>query len=83
MCQFRRFYFDTALSTGPLALTPLMVFADPDKVLFGSDYPYAAGRSEDFTARFDAGDALTPQQHEAISCWNAAAILKLAEHNSA
>jgi predicted TIM-barrel fold metal-dependent hydrolase len=83
MCQFRRFYFDTALSTGPLALTPLTVFADPDKVLFGSDYPYAAGRSEDFTARFDAGDALTPQQHEAISSWNAAAILKLAEHNSA
>lgn len=37
----RSFYFDTALSTAPLALNLLKEFAKPDHVLFGSDYPYA------------------------------------------
>ncbi|KAK8119086.1 uncharacterized protein PG998_003712 [Apiospora kogelbergensis] len=37
----RRFYFDTALSAGPLTLGLLKEFAQADHILFGSDYPYA------------------------------------------
>lgn len=37
----RSFYFDTALSSGPLTLNLLKEFAKPDHVLFGSDFPYA------------------------------------------
>lgn len=37
----RSFYFDTALSSAPLALGLLKEFARPGHVLFGSDYPYA------------------------------------------
>jgi 6-methylsalicylate decarboxylase len=34
-----RFYFDIALSS-PSALPSLFAFADPDRVLFGSDFPF-------------------------------------------
>ena len=37
--KFRKFYFDTALSA-PDALPSLLGFADPDRILFGSDNPY-------------------------------------------
>ncbi|KAI1263587.1 hypothetical protein F5Y18DRAFT_122352 [Xylariaceae sp. FL1019] len=37
----RSFYFDTALSAGPLTLGLLKDFAMPGHVLFGSDFPYA------------------------------------------
>ncbi|KAI9166306.1 6-methylsalicylic acid decarboxylase [Paramyrothecium foliicola] len=37
----RSFYFDTALSAAPLTLSLLKEFAQPDHILFGSDYPYA------------------------------------------
>ncbi|KAK0634248.1 hypothetical protein B0T17DRAFT_586150 [Bombardia bombarda] len=37
----RSFYFDTALSSAPLVLGLLKDFAKPNRVLFGSDYPYA------------------------------------------
>jgi 6-methylsalicylate decarboxylase len=36
-----RLYYDTALSTAPPTLRALDALAGPDRVLFGSDYPYA------------------------------------------
>jgi predicted TIM-barrel fold metal-dependent hydrolase len=41
MAQLKKFYFDTALSGSPAALPSLLAFADPGRVLFGSDWPYA------------------------------------------
>jgi predicted TIM-barrel fold metal-dependent hydrolase len=38
--DFRSFYFDTALSASPPQLQALLQFADPSKILFGSDIPY-------------------------------------------
>jgi predicted TIM-barrel fold metal-dependent hydrolase len=38
--DFRSFYFDTALSASPPQLQALLQFADPSKILFGSDNPY-------------------------------------------
>jgi predicted TIM-barrel fold metal-dependent hydrolase len=39
--DFRSFYFDTALSSSAPQLQALLEFADPSKILFGSDIPYA------------------------------------------
>lgn len=37
----RTIYYDTALTTSPSALAALQAFADPSRIVFGSDYPYA------------------------------------------
>ena len=37
----KRFYFDTALSGDKVPLDTLSAIADPSRILFGSDYPYA------------------------------------------
>jgi 6-methylsalicylate decarboxylase len=37
----RHFYYDTALSAGPASLAALQAVADPARILFGSDWPYA------------------------------------------
>lgn len=41
IARLKRFHFDTALSGSPTALPSLLAFAEPDHVLFGSDFPYA------------------------------------------
>ncbi len=75
LATFRRFYFDTALSSGPLALPSLQAFADPARILFGSDYPYAPGGiSESFTAMLDGSELLTPPAIAAINRGNAGAL---------
>lgn len=40
MEMLRRFHYDTALC-GPSALPSLLAFADPERITFGSDWPYA------------------------------------------
>ncbi len=75
MRTFQRFYLDTALSTGPTVIPSLLAFADPDHILFGSDYPYAAGMAEEFTAVLDSSPLLSVEQRAAITHLNAATIL--------
>ncbi|CAF1243752.1 unnamed protein product [Adineta steineri] len=41
LTDFRSFYYDTALSSSIPQLMALLEFADPCKILFGSDVPYA------------------------------------------
>jgi predicted TIM-barrel fold metal-dependent hydrolase len=41
LTDFRSFYYDTALSSSVPQLKALLQFADPSKILFGSDVPYA------------------------------------------
>ncbi|GAA2585762.1 amidohydrolase family protein [Dactylosporangium fulvum] len=54
MAGLRSFYFDTALTGGGLSLSMLREFAGADRVLFGSDWPYAPGTSaEHFTDLLD------------------------------
>lgn len=60
----RRFYIDTALSASLYSLPSLLAFADPTRILYGSDYPYASPeRSRWFTEQLDdyALDATTRQ----------------------
>jgi 6-methylsalicylate decarboxylase len=70
LAAFRRFYFDTALSSGA-ALPSLMAFADRGHVLFGTDSPYDHGVSAAFTASLDAADSLTADDLTAINHGNA------------
>jgi predicted TIM-barrel fold metal-dependent hydrolase len=75
LASFQRFYFDTALSSGPAALPTLKAFAGSGRILFGSDFPYApADVCAFFTAKLDADDGLTTDEHRAISHGNAWAL---------
>lgn len=81
LASLRRFYFDTALSSGP-ALPTLMAFASPGHVLFGTDFPYDHGVSAAFTATLDSADSLTADDQTAISHGNAQALFpRLAAHD--
>ncbi|MDR8038692.1 2-hydroxy-1-naphthoic acid nonoxidative decarboxylase [Burkholderia cenocepacia] len=67
----RTFYFDTALSA-PSALPSLTAFAQPDRMLYGSDFPYAPPAvSTSFTHAQDAYAALGADRHAAINHANA------------
>lgn len=69
--RLRRFYFDTALSSSPYALPSLLAFADPEHILFGSDWPYApAARSLHFSRLLDEY-SLTDAQRLAVNRGNA------------
>jgi 6-methylsalicylate decarboxylase len=73
--DLQSFYFDTALSANPHTLPALLSFADPTRVLYGSDWPYAVGdNAQYFTAELDAYP-LTEQQRVAINSGNAHALL--------
>ena len=61
--RFKRFFFDTALSTGPAALPSLLPFAGTGQILYGSDFPYApAAVGASFTAKLDACADITHEQ---------------------
>src|SRR3984893_8010357 len=72
LASFQRFYFDTALSSGPAAMPSLKAFAGSGRILFGSDFPYAPAEvGASFTGKLDAYDGLTADEHRAISHGNA------------
>ena len=75
LATFRRFYFDTALSSSPPTVAGLHSFADPSRILFGSDFPYApGGASEAFTPALDASALLSGAEQSAIARGNAAIL---------
>lgn len=41
MHVFKRFWYDTALSSTPAAFPSLLAVADPSRIVFGSDFPFA------------------------------------------
>lgn len=74
--DFRSFYFDTALSGSPAALPSLLAFAKPERVLFGSDWPFAPDPAVAyFTGQLDAYAALDAAGHAGIDRANASALL--------
>lgn len=54
----RQFYFDTALTASPTSLPSLLAFAQPDRITYGSDFPYAPGDNAQYFT--DQLDELTP-----------------------
>jgi predicted TIM-barrel fold metal-dependent hydrolase len=78
LTDLRGFYFDTALSASPSALPSLLAFAQPDRILFGSDWPFAPTPAVHyFAAGLDEHLANTPSgpaTAAAITHDNAAAL---------
>ncbi|MFJ8314231.1 MULTISPECIES: amidohydrolase family protein [unclassified Streptomyces] len=71
LAKLRHFYFDTALAANPDTLPTLLTFADPARITFGSDFPYApADMSAYFTKQLDAYP-LDDTQRTAINRGNA------------
>ena len=69
--EARSFWFDTALSGSPDVMGLLMKFAKKDRILFGSDYPYADEKTiEVFTAALDGTD-MSAEMREGIAWRNA------------
>ncbi|MET7674144.1 amidohydrolase family protein [Streptomyces seoulensis] len=74
LAELRRFYFDIALSANPDTLPTLLAFADPARITFGSDFPYATpDMSAYFTRQLDAYP-LDDDQRAAIDRGNAEAL---------
>jgi hypothetical protein len=44
----RRFYYDVALSASPAALPSLLEVADPGRITYGTDFPFAPSPAIDF-----------------------------------
>ncbi|WP_409180880.1 amidohydrolase family protein [Amycolatopsis sp. VS8301801F10] len=75
LARFRGFYWDTALSSGEYAFGALARFADPARILYGSDFPYAPPEvGTRFTEILDSESGLTPEQSRAIDSGNARAL---------
>ena len=75
LALYQRFYFDTALSSGPAALPSLKAFAGVDKVLYGSDFPYApAFVGASFTAKLDAYEGFLKDEHARVNNGNALSL---------
>lgn len=68
---FRRFWFDLALSSTPGALPSLLAVADPDKILYGSDFPFAPAMAVYYMRKQYEGADLTPEQRRAFDRGNA------------
>ena len=54
MGRLKRFYLDTAVTSSPASLPSVFAFADPSRITFGSDLPYAnAAQAGAFTSMLD------------------------------
>jgi len=70
--QFRRFWYETALSVGPQTFGSLNAVAAPDRILFGSDWPYCPDdMTVDMTRALNAETASDPLRHAAVARGNA------------
>jgi predicted TIM-barrel fold metal-dependent hydrolase len=75
MSRFRRFWYDTALCAGPQVMGALKEVADPARILFGSDWPYAPETmTQDSIAGLETPGMLDAGQKRAIARDNAAAL---------
>ncbi|MET3963105.1 putative TIM-barrel fold metal-dependent hydrolase [Marmoricola sp. OAE513] len=71
---FSRFWFDTALSSSPAAFPALLAVADPSRVLYGSDYPFAPARAIGFLNDVYEEQPLDRQLRRQIDHLNAEAL---------
>jgi aminocarboxymuconate-semialdehyde decarboxylase len=75
--KFKRFYWDTALSSGPDAFPSFLASADHNRILFGSDFPYApAPVPAAFNQLLDTRSGLTDEQKTAFNHDNAKKIFR-------
>lgn len=71
MSLFRRFWYDTALVPGAANYGAIKEIADPDKIVFGSDWPYAYDVVVDHAVKDHEALPLTAAERAAIDRGNA------------
>lgn len=71
LARLRRFWFDVALSSSPYALPSLLAFADPSRITYGSDWPFAVTERSWHFARLLDDFALPAPLRHAIDRGNA------------
>jgi 6-methylsalicylate decarboxylase len=74
VADYRSFYFDTAVATAPETIAGLLAFADPDRVVFGTDFPFTQPNEVTFFAAQLDELQLDTTVHESISWMNASAL---------
>ena len=75
LSQFKRFWYETALAAGPQTFGSLMAVADPQRILFGSDWPYCPDdMTDDMMNALGKLDMLEAKQREAIERTNALSL---------
>jgi 6-methylsalicylate decarboxylase len=80
----RRFWYDIALSPTPTAIRALQEFAQPERILFGSDWPYAnATVVEQAETIYEQPGVLDAAQRAAIDRGNALALFPRLAQGSA
>jgi predicted TIM-barrel fold metal-dependent hydrolase len=68
----RRFWYDNALSPGEQTWGCLETVASPDRIVFGTDWPFANARVTDLAMEtYEGLDAVSPSQRDAIDRGNA------------
>ncbi|WP_416966715.1 amidohydrolase family protein [Streptomyces sp. 4F14] len=76
VARFRTLYYDTAGTAFPRQIPALMKLADPQRVLFGSDYCWTpAAATETFTAAFDIAEQPEGTTWRSLTTTNAHRLL--------
>jgi 6-methylsalicylate decarboxylase len=71
----RRYWYDNALSPGPGTMGALAPIAAPERILYGSDWPFANARvTAEALKDYTADGFLAPSQRAAIDRGNAVAL---------
>ena len=82
----RRFYYDVALSASPAALSSLLEVADPGRLTYGTDFPFAPSPAIDFLNMQYENYPLNPVLRAAVDHGNSEALfprLKPGQRSSA
>jgi predicted TIM-barrel fold metal-dependent hydrolase len=77
MACFRRLYYDVTQSAVPATLRSVMEVADPSRILFGSDYPFARFPVKDLKETIEgveSFDGFDAAQRRAVFRDNAVAL---------
>lgn len=78
LASLRRLHYDTAASANRFTLAALVALAGPERILFGTDFPFASGR--ELAAAFGVrtvASGLTEPELQAIEGENACRVLGL------
>jgi 6-methylsalicylate decarboxylase len=76
LAGLRRYWYDIALSPGPGTMATLATVAAPERILYGSDWPFANARIiAEALKDYTADGFLTASQRAAIDRGNALALL--------
>ena len=67
----KKFYYDAALSTNMNQLDLLLKFAGPERLLFGTDFPFAPRKSIDTFTRYLGEYEMDEEVREAVNGSNA------------